>query len=342
MSKWDSTSLLPPRTKTQDGNERRVGVEIELAGVGGLELAQCVADSFNGSVSHQNRYEYVVEGSSFGDFKLELDSDYLKRFERASVERKAGSDDEWVVELENISSDLLTLAAEQFVPWEIVAPPIAISELGYFDQLLQQLRERGARGTRYAARFAFGVHLNPELPALDAATILKYLRAYFCLYDWIADREKIDVSRLVTPYIKHFKRDYIASVIDLDYTPDQDTLIDDYLQANPTRNRSLDLLPLFAHLDGDRVRKVVDDPRIKSRPTFHYRLPNCDIDNLNWDLRFPWGNWLQVERLAENQQQLAEACTAYQQDLTRLAGLIDNDWLQKSRQWVDLPEPESV
>jgi hypothetical protein len=33
--------------------------------------------------------------------------------------------------------------------------------------------------------------------------------------------------------------------------PDLDTLIDDYLEYNPTRNRALDFLPLFLHLDED-------------------------------------------------------------------------------------------
>ncbi|OBX33760.1 putative amidoligase enzyme [Halomonas elongata] len=38
-------------------------------------------------------------------------------------------------------------------------------------------------------------------------------------------------------------------MLDPDYQPDLRTLIDDYLEYNPTRNRELDLLPLFAYLD---------------------------------------------------------------------------------------------
>ena len=39
-------------------------------------------------------------------------------------------------------------------------------------------------------------------------------------------------------------------MLDAGYGPDLGALIDDYLAANPTRNRALDLLPLFAELDG--------------------------------------------------------------------------------------------
>jgi hypothetical protein len=43
-------------------------------------------------------------------------------------------------------------------------------------------------------------------------------------------------------------------------------------------------LPLFAFLDEDRVRAKLDDPLIKSRPTYHYRLPNTDFHKPNWGI----------------------------------------------------------
>lgn len=62
-------------------------------------------------------------------------------------------------------------------------------------------RDKGALGTRSAARYAFGLHLNPDLPALNATTLVQYMQAYLCLYDWIYANEEIDVARKVTPYI---------------------------------------------------------------------------------------------------------------------------------------------
>ena len=331
-----SDTQMPPRCETGEGKPRRIGVEIELAGLGGEELASTVAEIFGGEVKPSTRFELEVCDSRVGDFKIELDSDQLKKIERNAAERRepAEDGDNWRSELENFSSDLLTMAAEQLVPWEIVSPPTEISDLSLFDPLVKLLRERDAKGTRYATRFAFGVHLNPELPALDSRTILRYLQAFMCLYDWLADREKIDLSRRLTNYIDHFKRDYISLVIDPDYQPDLQTLINDYLEYNPTRNRSLDMLPLFAFLDEDLVRSQVDDERIKKRPTLHYRLPNCDIDNPDWNINFTWENWLQVERLAYDDALLNELCVDFQADQKRLAGYIDNAWLDHLKQRI--------
>ena len=100
------------------------------------------------------------------------------------------------------------------------------------------------------------------------------LKSFFCLYDWMIDVERPDLARRVTPYINHFESDYIKLVLNRDYDPTIEQLIDDYLEYNPTRNRNLDMLPLFAFIDEKRVRSVVDDPRVNARPTFHYRLPN--------------------------------------------------------------------
>ncbi|MBR9912446.1 MAG: hypothetical protein GYB33_19060 [Gammaproteobacteria bacterium] len=337
MGQSEVSDFLPPRLNTAAGAQRRVGIEIEMAGIEADAIARCLQVEFGGSIERHTRYELSVTGTEFGDFSLELDSDFFKELEQDSggqLSKLIGGSDV-VAEIENISADVVAAAAEQFVPWEIVSPPIAIAQLEKFAAITGELRALGAKGTRHAARFAFGVHLNPELPDLDAGTILRYLQAYVCLYDWIVAREKIDLSRRLTPYIKHFKRSYIQQIIDPGYQPDLATLIDDYLDANPTRNRSLDMLPLFAHLDEQRVRAVVQDSRVKGRPTLHYRLPNCDIDNPHWTLLTPWYHWLQVEYLANDSEQLATICQAYQQELTRLGSRLDDKWLAQCQSWVE-------
>ncbi|NNL10504.1 MAG: amidoligase family protein, partial [Pseudomonadales bacterium] len=186
-----------------------------------------------------------------------------------------------------------------------------------------------------ALRYAFGVHLNPELPALDAGTIVNYLRAYFVLYDWIAGQERVDTARKITPYIDHFEKSYIKLVIDPGYAPSVEALIDDYIEHNPTRNRSLDMLPLFAHLDEPRVRAAIDDDRIKARPTFHYRLPNCDIDSPDWNIDLPWSLWLEVEKLACDKARLGEYCQLFAQALERLTHNLDGQWPAKVGKLID-------
>src|SRR5690606_31944054 len=111
--------------------------------------------------------------------------------------------------------------------------------------------------------------------------VLRYLRAYVCLQEWLFERAHVNLARRATPYVDPLPGRYIRRVIDAGYAPTLETLIDDYLAENPTRNRALDLLPLFAHLDAPRVQRVVADPLIKARPTFHYRLPNSEIHRLD-------------------------------------------------------------
>jgi hypothetical protein len=170
------------------------------------------------------------------------------------------------------------------------------------------------------------------LPNLETATIVNYLRAYFCLFDWISAHEEIDLARRITPYIDHFGKQYIKQVIDPNYKPTQKALIDDYLALNPTRNRSLDMLPLFAHLNKTQVRQVIDDPRIKQRPTFHYRLPNCDIDNPQWNLDHAWRAWLEVESLSQDAERLRLFCAEYYDVIDRAIPQPSKKWCERTEQ----------
>ena len=78
--------------------------------------------------------------------------------------------------------------------------------------------------------------------------LLAMMRAYLLLANWLRVEIKVDITRQVLPHANPFPKEYARKVLDLRYQPDLDTFIDDYLADNPTRNRELDLLPLFAHL----------------------------------------------------------------------------------------------
>jgi len=95
------------------------------------------------------------------------------------------------------------------------------------------------------------------------------------------------------------------------------------------------MLPLFAHLDDERVRRAVDDPRVKPRPALHYRLPNCDIDRPGWNLSVPWRRWLQVEHLAADGERLRRACRAFRRELGRSGPrLFKNRWIEECDAWL--------
>ncbi len=322
---------LPPAANTAAGEARRVGVELEFTGVEIGDIAASVIAELGGEAEVVSPYEQVVTGSRLGDFRLELDYAYLKQLGR---EREPGAD---FSELDHLGESLLKLLAEQLVPYEVVSPPIAMHELWRLGDLFTRLRGKGAKGTNHATVYAFGLHLNPELPDLELDTVLSYMRAFLCLYEWLLERSRVNLSRRITPYIDPFPRDYLKQVLAADYAPDMGELISDYLRANPTRNRALDMLPLFAHLDDARVRAAVADDRIKARPTLHYRLPNCQIDEAGWSLAQPWRDWLQVEALANDPQRLEDMQARYLRHLRGPVGGLFGDWPEASSHWL-LPE----
>lgn len=319
------SSWLPPIADKADGSPRRVGVEIELGGLEPEQLAALVQQRFGGDIVEKSPLDWCVENTGFGTFQVELDWEDLKSLAQKHV---PGSQDDSPGVLRSLLK-MVSRAAETLIPWEVVTPPIAIESLPSLCVLVADLRAHGAIGTHHSPQFAFGVHLNPELPNLEAETITRLFKAYLCLYDWIVMEEGTDIVRRATYFIKHFDYDYIEKVIAPDYWPDLEQLINDYLADNPTRNRSLDLLPLFAHLDKERVMAAVQDPRVQSRPTFHYRLPNCDIDNPDWNLDLPWGLWLEVEKLACDEARLDRFCREYQQELSRVTHRFESRWEQR-------------
>lgn len=318
--------FLPPSLTNRRGSPRRVGVELEFAGLAPSEILDVIAAVLGGKAKRKTRFEFRITDSALGELALELDAAYFKELARAQAERS---------ELERLTDDVLAGAAQVVVPWEVITAPIPIQRLAELEPLVAALRDKGARGTRHSPWYAFGLHLNPELPGLDAATVLAYLRSYACLYDWLVDAERLDPSRKwFTPYIEPFDSDYVELILAEHYQPDIERLIDDYLQFNPTRNKSLDMLPLFCHIDAGRVRAKVDDPRVKARPALHYRLPNCDIDREDWNIGEPWRRWLEVEHLAADSEQLGRACRAFRRELGRDLRWLKSRWIEQCRSWL--------
>lgn len=318
---------IQARGATANGEPRRLGVEIEFAGLSGENIVASLQEHFGGSVEHLTAFEFELRDSELGNFKVELDSQAIKALGENQDSELAGK----VV-------DTVGTLAETLVPWEIVAPPISFQDLPKLLPLIDDLREAGALGTRHALHYAFGIHLNPELPNQDSATIVRFLQAYCCLYEWIKVLENTDLARRITPYINHFDPKYVVKILAADYAPTQEKLIDDYLALNPTRNRGLDMLPLFKQLDPARVERVIDDERVKARPTFHYRLPNCDIDNPDWNLDQALDTWWRIEELAFSEH-LARIAAEYHGILSGSIPETGEHWADRVAQLLDLPTP---
>lgn len=252
---------------------------------------------------------------------MELDWEYLKQ--------AASADNPNIQNLE-----LLRDLASPFVPVEIVCPPIAVTELDKLDALISALHKSGARGTHESLMSAFGVHINAELPALDANTIHNYLRAYSLLQWWLVKAHDVDFSRRLTPFIDLYPDSYLKCVLEAE-SPDLTQIIDDYLKFNPTRNRALDMLPLFAELDNERVKDTVDDSRIKARPTFHYRLPNCLLGEAGWSLADSWNIWWVVEELANRPDDLEALSLKFLARWRPILGIDHGEWIRIIEPWLE-------
>ena len=320
---------MPPIVQRADGGPRRVGVEIEFSGLSLDETTAIVADCVSGSVVAPGRYERVIRGDSSGDWHAELDFTLLKQ-----LGRRDPNGNDLLDAAGDLAEEVLRLVAERVVPVEVVSPPLPLAQLDRVNGLIHRLRESGARGTTRELIFAFGLQLNLELPETDVDTVRRYLQAFLCVEDWLRERSEVDLARRLTMFAEPFPKPYLRKAVAVDYSPNLDGLIDDYLESNPTRNRGLDLLPLFLHLDPERVRRVVEDERVKPRPALHYRLPNSEIDRPGWNLAAAWEDWLVVERLTADPVRLEALCRLcsdfFSQPLERLMG----NWADETSGWL--------
>lgn len=325
-----TTLHLPPWTHTAEGRERRVGVEIEMIGLSLPQLAAIVAQIYHGRVSRRGRYELVIEGDAAGEWGAELDFNLLKKLGREQH-------DEATLEglLSESSERLLAWAAESLVPVELVSPPLPLSRLDEVETLIHRLQAAGAKGCSDGLLNAFALQFNPEVPDTRVETLLAVFKAFLCLYDWIYKRADLDLTRRITSYVDPFPADYVRRVVDPSYWPDQQGFIADYLDANPTRNRVLDLLPLMRYLDEEQVMAVIDDELVKARPTFHYRLPNSEIHLPHWGLYQSWNDWVQAEWLAYDTERLNACCEAYSRFLHNPLRRWLGDWSEHlEREWL--------
>jgi hypothetical protein len=281
-----------------------VGIELEMAGIKPERVAEIVTEVVGGEVTVESAFVSTVRETALGDLRIELDAEILTNRTYQTYLADFGIDIGEGTEREQLES-LISRVAGLIVPLELVGPPVPFTELPTLDRIRERLRRAGARGTHSSPIYAFGMQLNIEAASLEADHLLAIIRAFLLSYEQLVEDEQVDLSRRISPYVQPFPEEYVAHVLQADYAPDLSTLIDDYLRLTPTRNRPLDMLPLFAHLDEERVmRAPVETRLIKPRPAFHYRLPNCLIDEPEWSLAVVWNRWVGVERLAADGDRL--------------------------------------
>ncbi len=303
--------VMPPQVRTHDGGMRHVGVELEYQGVPPEVVARALVARFGGREEVVNRFHRFVRETSLGDFAIELDYSTLRDAPYVEFLESFGIRRDEVPLLDKLEA-LAEQVASTVAPYEVVSPPVPFDRLDELEEVRALLHAHRAEGTRASIRYAFGLHFNVEAPALDGPTLLAFLRAFLVLYDWLVTTSRVDLTRRFFPFIEPFPEAYRRHVLAPDYRPALDELIGDYLAANPTRNRPLDMVPLFTEIRGEAVSSAIkESDLVRPRPAFHYRLPNCLIDEPEWTLATEWSRWIEVERLAADPARLDDMAEAW-------------------------------
>ncbi|WP_018389316.1 amidoligase family protein [Ancylobacter sp. FA202] len=291
-----SPSFLPlPSPLTVEGRPRLVGVEIEFVDLSERRAAECLQAVLGGTVEEEDPYAFRLADSRLGNIGIELDMRH--------VHPRRDGPGRW---LGPPLASWLGAAMQPFVPREMIAAPLAPKRLGELDTVMLTLREAGAGGEGAILTDSLGLHFNIMPVATDAPTLLRLLQAYLVLEPSL--RAEILISRLMRFHAPPpYPSAYVRRVLSPDYRPNLDDLCTDYLAANPTRKRSLDLLPLFLQLFPERVGPRIRG-KVKPRSVLHYRLPLAYVGRPGWSLAADWNRWVAVEVLANDPDRLAEAC----------------------------------
>jgi hypothetical protein len=300
----------PPVLRRADGAPRRVGVEIEFMHLGAVAAARAVAAA-GGGVVEEDPHAFRMPGTALGDLAVELDLRHVH------PQRHAGT---LPLRLGPRGAALLGRLAGPVVPCELITQPLPFDRLPDIDALVAVLGRAGGRAAGLLPIEGPGLHFNVDVQRLDAATLVDHLKAFLLLEPWLR-RTGTGGPR---GGAGRFPDGYLRLAVDPDYRPEPDRFADDYLAANPTRNRGLDLLPVLLHLDEPRVRARLPHEKIGRRPAFHYRLARACVGVAGWSVAADWNRWVAVERLAAD----APALAALGRHRLRFRG-DEEDWVRQ-------------
>lgn len=315
-----------------------MGFELEFGNVPLQETSQIIQKLYGGEVKWKNRFSLVVENTRLGEFELVFDArllhekTYQKPFRKMNIDMSSIQLGEYNLEAE--VENVLASVASILVPYEIGTPPVAITQLQQLEPLREALFLHNAKGTKAFLTNAFATHINPEAPDTSVETLLGYIRAFLLLYPWMLRNLEIDLARRITPYIDPFPTEYADKVLPMSYQPDLVQLIEDYHAHNPDRNRPLDMYPIFSWLAKDRVEGYADIGKLTPRPTFHFRLPNSQMEEEDWSLEKVWNSWVKVEDLAADEDKLNRLGQEYLRMRKDIMIGFKNKWANHTEKWI--------
>lgn len=294
---------LPPALHDARGVPRRVGIEVEFTGLSVRAAAFTLCEALGGSVVEEDPHAFAITGTRLGDLAVELDIRYAHARAASTTRVRLGP---------GISA-WLGRVVDPFVPRELVTAPLPLTRLAAVDEAVAVLRRAGAKGKGATWWGSLGLHFNVDPPGLEVAQLLPVLRAYLVLEPWLRAAVRATSSWPAT-LARPFPQAYVRQVLAEGYEPGPAELVADYLAANPTRDRGLDLLPILLHLAPAQVRGRLPHAKIGRQPVLHVRLPLAFPGDPAWSIAPDWNRWVAVEHLAADPARLACAARAMLRD----------------------------
>ena len=326
----------PKITHNKHNEVRKVGIELEFSKVDLHLLVHIIKSSFGGEHKIINQYYHEINGTEIGDFSVKVDSrlltqkTYKKAFDKAGISFNELNEK---IHLEEAIDRVIETVGSFIIPYEINFPPVSIYDLHNIEIIREKLYKNDLKGTSSHIKNAFATHINAEAPDFTIHSILNYLRAFILYYPWLIKTSDIDITRKLTPYINPFPQEYNLMVLDKDYNPSMDQMMKDYHRYSPDRNRPLDLYPLFVYINENSLDYFEDIANVKARPTYHYRLPNSEVDKPLWSIALEWNKWVKIEDLAAEEDQINYLSSAYRK-LERISFFgFNNKWKKFIDRW---------
>ena len=162
------------------------------------------------------------------------------------------------------------------------------------------MAQAGAKGTDEGALLGFGVHFGVKVTQAQDAYTCDTIRAFALLKDWLRRIDPIDRARRLLPLVQPWPRAFVDAIMQTADGPDFDKMRTLYAEHAVSRNHALDLLPLVKDADTAQFDPLFPDAQsTKAHPAFHFRLPDCRIDDPAWSLAREWERKALVEEVAD-------------------------------------------
>jgi hypothetical protein len=289
--------------------DRIVGVEIEFGGLRPEAVAEIVGRHVGGSQERRDDRTWMLRDTRIGNIEICLDT----------ALGRSGS---------TLMKSLVEVGRE-LIPVEIVTEPIPSRSIRELDGLVAMLREEGAKGTTSDLLKSYGLHFNVSVEPLSAQAVVPVVRAFALIEDWLRQIRPIELSRRVLPFVDPYPRSFVDRVVREGAGWDLDSFCAVYLEETPTRNRSLDMLPVIAHHNRGAVDRALgrNARSVKGRPAFHYRLADSRLGDPAWTIAEEWHQWCVIEAVAARSdvlERLAHAWIGYRGSLLTMP----SDWIR--------------